>query len=381
MSTRIKEILRTFEKLKRARSFPKLVHAEFHLTDRCNLRCYFCNQAAFRKMRFSEIAYKLIIDTLAQMRRLGLCEVRLSGGGEPTCHPAFQKIIAYLYEHDITLDDLTTNGLLCDKPMVDLLCSGSWVKASFSLNSLDAKDWVAMTGGLQKSFYKILDNIRYLVERKRSSKSPLPKVVLSIGIDERTYKKLVKNFVSARDLGIDLLVFQTYNYIRYPRKVLSAKASILDQMREIDADLAATKSGMLVGYAFGDLNLNEAMQQDEALSHSQNGPVCLADYDEPCFMPWYGTMIRANGDVDACCAAYAYTSLGNIHDVPFKTIWRGEKYKALRVLFEKAFRSKAKDLQDLKVHIACTPFAPPDHGCPVKVDLGHLLKGRALHRP
>jgi len=312
------------------------------------------------------------------MRKLGLREVRLSGGGEPTCHPDFQKIISYLYEHGIALYDLTTNGLLCDKPMIDLLCSGNWGGAVLSLQAFDAKDWVAMTGGLQKDFYRILDNIQYLVEKKRSSPSSSPDLLLICGIDDHTYKKLTRTYDLALDLGVDVLIFTTYNNVPVPRKIISAKGAILNQMREIRSDLASTDNSMRVCYSLNELGLNESLLQDELQDEAHSVPhkdfICMDDYDEPCFMPWYGTTIRANGDVVPCCAALDHAHIGNIHERPITTIWHGKKYKGLRAQFEKILRLKEVDLHLLPGRIACTPFAPPDKGCPVKIYLERLVR-------
>lgn len=42
-------------------------------------------------------------------------------------------------------------------------------------------------------------------------------------------------------------------------------------------------------------------------------------------------MIKANGDVVACCADWnKATAIGNIHEERFSEIWRGERLRAFR---------------------------------------------------
>ena len=377
----MRNIYNSFVKLKKKRSFPNLRRAELHLTDRCNLGCYFCNQADLRKKRLSELPYNVIVETLEQMRTIGLREVRLSGGGEPTLHPSFKKIIEYLYSRDITLRDLTTNGVLCDRPIIDLLCSGRWLAVEFSLHAVDVKDWTSITLGSRKDFQRTIDNIRYLAEKKRSSKSPCPRIILQIGIDERTYKKLFKSYEMACDLGVDHLTFITYNFITYPRNVLSAGDKILDQLRAIKADARLRKRKMLVSYGLSNIKLNISAVQDAVISGSGNEIVCIEDYCSPCFMPWHGVTIKANGDVVACCAGFVPSIMGNIYDAPIKSIWLGSKYRDLRSRFEKVLRAKNIDMTNLPIHISCTPFARPDEGCPVKIRWEDLVKFHSIRDP
>lgn len=51
-------------------------------------------------------------------------------------------------------------------------------------------------------------------------------------------------------------------------------------------------------------------------------------FTKECGFPWIQTVIRANGDVLACCQGRHL--MGNLYENTFDTIWNGAKYQALR---------------------------------------------------
>lgn len=72
----------------------KPITADVFLTDLCNNKCAYCrydhgNDA--RSMTFAEFR-----ENVFWLRRLGVRGVILTGGGEPTCNPDFDKICAWL---------------------------------------------------------------------------------------------------------------------------------------------------------------------------------------------------------------------------------------------------------------------------------------------
>jgi len=329
----------------------------------------------YRKSHPAELQYKVLVDTLAQMKSLGLQRVRLSGGGEPTFHRSFQKIIEHLYKHDIVLSNLTTNGLLCDNTMLDLLCSGKWFGIVFSLQVLNEKDWMKITGGPRRGFQKVMKNIRYLVEKKLAAKSSWPYVCLSLGINEFTYRNLTGGYEFAQELGVDVLSFKTYNTYKYSKKVLSASNYILKQLKDIKDDNEMNKRSMSIAYSLKDLKLNEMFSQEYDVQGDESAFYCSDHYNTQCFMPWFGTLIRASGDVSVCCALPPESPvLGNIYDASFKTIWFGKKYTEIRNKFERVLNSKTINTKYLPINIRCTKYARPDEGCSLRVSLERMSK-------
>lgn len=343
------KILRKFNEMRKTTGFPKPLFAEMHITNRCNIECYFCNQAKLRMHNPVELPYNKIIKALSEMKDMGLSSVMFSGGGEPTLHRSFPDIIKYLSDNEITLLQVITNGMIADKDVLDAMFSARWQSVTFSLNACDANDWSSMTRGPSRGFEKILDNIRYILSKRDSEGLSYPRVMVKFGIDARTWKKLTDAYKLACELGVDDLVITTYNHITYPDYFRTNIDTILKQMRDIYAENQVTGGVKTVGSYLSDLDAcNDVVREAIGEFYFDNGPPV-------CFMPWYGTMIAASGDVRPCASGMeSLPSMGNIHKESIRAIWHGKKYQALRDMFEQACFEKNKSA------CAGTCEAPPD---------------------
>lgn len=360
-----------FKRLQDDPGFPKLVYAEIHPTDICNLKCYFCNQAVYRKTRQVELPWKLLHRTLIGMQELGLSMVRLSGGGEPILHPQFNKIIEFLSRHDIMLKNLTTNGLLCEGETLDALLSLNWRHALISLAAHEQKDWMRVTKGSAKSYNRVIRNIENILERRNLAHSPFPKIALMFGIDHITYKKLTDAYEFACNLGVDGVLFKTFNNTPYPPAMRKDSSRILDQLHDICVENGKTKKIKYLLITLRDLKLNTDIV-DQVISDSHETNAYLVDNSyELCFMPWHGTAIRANGDVIPCCAGIGgFTRMGNIHDDSIARIWRGENYRKLREMFEAAMHDESPSTgrqKRIRLPLQCIASHDENTGCPVKI--------------
>lgn len=347
-------------------NFPRLSYAEWHITDRCNLNCYYCNQSYLREGISAELPTELIVETLTEMVDMGLREVRLSGGGEPTLHPAFSSIVERMGAHGVSLQNLTTNGVLLNGPRIDALLSMPWEGVLFSMNAVVAADWSRVTGSREEGFDSVLGNISYLTKQKRSLKLQQPSVALSFGIDEWSYRKLITAYDVACDLAVDRIMFQTYNNLDYPNKVWRAGEEIVDQLFEIERRNAASEHPKEIVYVFPTLHLNEIMMNRLGGGSDGEGSVYVPAAGEHCFMPWHGATIRANGDVVLCCAAgHAYPVLGNIYKESIQSIWHGPMIADIRKRFKKQL--EYEDTSHSHIPWLCRPGKEGGHSCPIKI--------------
>src|SRR3990172_572763 len=95
-------------------------HIEMDWTDRCNVDCYFCNNA-IRNLAGRELDLEVVDRFLADCRPWGLKSVRLSGGGEPLFHSDLKQLLESLGEHEILIEELNTNGILLTQENCDRL--------------------------------------------------------------------------------------------------------------------------------------------------------------------------------------------------------------------------------------------------------------------
>ena len=95
--------------------FPKM---NLMITGKCNLNCLHCFNAKDNAPLNSELSYEQIINILDQARDIGVHAFTITGG-EPLVHHRFLEIVKAIYERDMYIFELNTNGLLITQKMLD----------------------------------------------------------------------------------------------------------------------------------------------------------------------------------------------------------------------------------------------------------------------
>ena len=105
-------------------------------TNSCNLNCKYCNQS--KRTRGAFLPLDTIKDFVTTLKERGLKAVIITGGGEPTLYPDFNKLINWLNENKLSTA-LITNGTndKCGKTKVDTWDIFSWIR--ISLNFMNNK--------------------------------------------------------------------------------------------------------------------------------------------------------------------------------------------------------------------------------------------------
>ncbi len=95
--------------------FPKM---NLMITGKCNLNCLHCFNAKDNAPLNTELTYEQVLDILDQARDIGVNAFTLTGG-EPLVHRRFLDIVKAIYERDMFIFELNTNGLLITQKMLD----------------------------------------------------------------------------------------------------------------------------------------------------------------------------------------------------------------------------------------------------------------------
>ena len=117
------------------------------LTDRCNLRCVYCRPDNMQMVEHSEILrYEEILRVAKYAVDLGITRFKITGG-EPLVRKGAVDFIAKLKQiHDVEQVTLTTNGILLEKNLPQLLaCKIDGI--NISLDTLDKETYKIITGG------------------------------------------------------------------------------------------------------------------------------------------------------------------------------------------------------------------------------------------
>ena len=95
--------------------FPRM---NLMITGKCNLNCLHCFNAKDNAPLNTELSYEQIIDILDQARDIGIHAFTITGG-EPLVHRRFLDIVKAIYQRDMYVFELNTNGLLLTQGMLD----------------------------------------------------------------------------------------------------------------------------------------------------------------------------------------------------------------------------------------------------------------------
>ena len=96
--------------------FPKM---NLMITGKCNLNCLHCFNAKDNAPLNTELTYEEVLNILDQARDIGVHAFTITGG-EPLVHRRFLDIIRAIYERDMFVFELNTNGLLITQKMLDV---------------------------------------------------------------------------------------------------------------------------------------------------------------------------------------------------------------------------------------------------------------------
>lgn len=167
------------------------VHLDIEATNRCNLKCTFCDKLpiipadAFGNIDFN--LYKKIID---EGKDHGLRSVKLSYRGEPLMHPKIVDMVAYAKDNGVLDIYFNTNAMLLNETKAAGLVDAGLDRISISVEGTDPVPFERERVGA--SFSKIVENIDRLIAIREKKNARYPRIrvqtVALPGIDLEEYK-------------------------------------------------------------------------------------------------------------------------------------------------------------------------------------------------
>ncbi len=124
-----------------------LNYLRISITDRCNLRCIYCNPRSSKQKRPHKeiLRYEEILRIVRIGIHLGITKIRITGG-EPLVRKGCYKFLNQLTAIDGLKDvSLTTNGVLL-KDHIDEIASAKINRLNISLDTLDREKYHQITG-------------------------------------------------------------------------------------------------------------------------------------------------------------------------------------------------------------------------------------------
>lgn len=306
------------------------VKFDLFLTNRCNLLCQFCHYPFLPESRYKdELSHEEIISLVRQAGEMGAMVFGILGG-EPflrkeTCLEAME-----LGKAGGMSGSLVTNGtLLREKDLRRIIAMG-WDLLRFSIDAPESALHDTLRG-IKGSFDKTIRTLSTLQRLKSASGSDQPAVEINMVLTRGNASQLPGMMRLAHEHAVNRIY--VLPVIEFGRDISSLK------IREQDAPtvLPSLKEAEELGRQLCVKSNIETLQKDSLFTKSNNVDTVLlegersARYDcIPCFFPWYGMSIDAQGWLTPCGQIETETR-ANVRDyATLRDAWRGEYFTNLR---------------------------------------------------
>lgn len=167
----------------------KIEYVRLSVTDRCNLRCFYCLPKQFRDFAEPEhwLSFAEIQRVIAAFVRLGVGKVRITGG-EPLVRRNLHELVSHLAGLEGLADlSLSTNAIHLAKYAVVLKKKGI-TRLNVSLDSLRLERFKSITGG--GSLKKVIEG---LMTAKNAGFSPIKINMLAMkGVNDDEFSDMVE---------------------------------------------------------------------------------------------------------------------------------------------------------------------------------------------
>jgi len=195
------------------------------LTDRCNLRCFYCMpEDGIQLMdKPSIMTLEEIITMATTFRDLGVDTIRLTGG-EPLVRKDFGYLVEELAKLGVTLK-ITTNGIILDK-YLDLFKKVGLKKINFSLDTLDKARSIFIT---KRDFYdRIMANLTKALDMGMHIKL---NIVLIKGVNDAEINDFIA-LTKHKNLVIKFIEFMPFKGNEWDWSKGVSKQEILDTVSQ-----------------------------------------------------------------------------------------------------------------------------------------------------
>jgi MoaA/NifB/PqqE/SkfB family radical SAM enzyme len=199
---------------------PHTVHID--VTSLCNTKCTFCGyhtelisekpwaENGWDRLSLDWEVFTKMIDDLGEIHTSE--DILLTGGGEPLVHPKILEMVDYIKAKDMHII-LFTNGMLLKQATVDHLIQSGLDTLYWSIHAASSATWIIQhPGSTEKTFPMVIDQMRYLLQKKRELGLQDPQVVYVNCLSAVNVHEVLDIVDLACDLGVNELRFQLMHF-------------------------------------------------------------------------------------------------------------------------------------------------------------------------
>ncbi len=192
---------------------PTAINFEIDLTNGCNHRCSFCQWGSYLESNRATLKSEIVLKTLPELIKYGTKAITWTGGGEPTVHKDFFRLLNIAYK--LGLDNgLLTNGSLL-KEEYDKQLLKQLVFLRISMAGGNRKAYQKVQG--RDDFDKVINNLKRIgdLKKKIKSKTTLGVAFLANKENADSLEDFVETLINS---NCDYLQVRRDNYIKENEK-------------------------------------------------------------------------------------------------------------------------------------------------------------------
>lgn len=298
-----------FRAVTRMEKYPRMIEVE--TTTACNLRCVMCEHTYWdypaKVMTLEQ--FKHIIDQFPNLYWIGM-----TGIGSSFLNKSFPDMLEYVKSKDVIVE-LYDHFNDINYHQIDHIVRLKLDRLIFSLDAATEETYSKIRPGA--SFDRVINNIKTLIRRKKELRCPFPQVSFHYIVS--------KENVSEMPLFVDLVHSLT------GRDNIGVMFSILlDAFKEVK-ELEVPNVPEEIRQEVARLARKYRIKVDWSKTQREKLPISHCT-------EWTQPFILVDGSVIPCCATNEHnrrefqikTSLGNVFEDNFTSIWQSERYRDFR---------------------------------------------------
>lgn len=295
-------------------------------TNRCNLRCSMCPMRLAdmdEARRWHDMEESLFLKIAGQVFPMAWT-VGISCGAEPLCNPLFGDCLKVLYESDVPVREMVTNGLLMDETARSAMLGAPPTTVFVSIDGCTPETHAAIRGGCDLA--RVVSNAASLVRERDRLGMRIPRLAFSVTLQRRNLSEIAGIVRLAAETGASAV--GTVPLVPYQGLGCMDEAPDTGSIEYRKAMAEASAVAAKLGIAFS----------ESPRASRRAGAPC------PYIEGW--VFIDPDGKVNPCPYWDTSKPLGDLSVQDFAEIMRGEAYSSLRRM------------------LASESLEPPCSGCP-----------------
>ena len=266
------------------------IQVEIDLTNRCVSACPWCAGYLERHKSQHELDTATALRVVDELEQLGVKSITWTGGGDPTQHRDFRKIVEHVAATTKLQQALITHGVV---PVLPVLHCFEWVR--FSVDAATVEGY-AKQHGRAAHFDKVLENVSDCANAKQGT-------TIGVGFvtHVETWDEVLAFAAMWRDVPIDYIQFRPLQDTHGQSWETDCQhvAQLVDDARRVDARVVSVAA------------------KYEAIRRGEDGRT------GSCYGIFFDTALAADGFVYVCChhKGNKKYAIGNVEQSSFGEIW------------------------------------------------------------